>query len=154
MSIVGIGIQLINTILPLLTRKASNTNHPYKKLFYREIRENLKVLQDKDRVGYGDFIVDELSNSAILEAIRNDVKFNRLKKRKLPAEVMETYGFTRFSDWPLEKLIMSIDEKISDLKRWHHRFPSICDAPINFTARLNNLDRQLQYLSLVLVGMP
>ena len=132
-----------------LTVKAKN-NTIIKKQLIREIRDNLKLLEHRNRKGIDrKALIDKLSNSSIISAITENYQFNYLarKQRITPAVASQLPKTKKYLNWDAEHFISSIDEKISSLKNLPDLFPDFAKAPVNLTLRLNNLYFQLILLS-------
>ena len=145
-----LGYDAFKEIIRFLTKK-SETRNVLKRNLFREIRDNLKLLEHFDKKGI-DFskIILNLSNAAIEQAINKDFHFNNLSKAKLTEAYLHEERGRKYIGWDCDKLLMSIDGKISELKKLPNIYKDISDAPLNPKLRLSNLLYQLQLLSMLI----
>jgi hypothetical protein len=132
-----------------LTLNAQNKNAT-KKLLIREIRDNLKLLEHRNKPGVDrTVLINKLSNSSLLKAISVNYNFKVLaKKQRITEAIFNRLPKARkYHNWDAEQLINSVDEKITAIKTLPDLYPELGNAPINLTLRLDNL-----YLQLVLIS--
>lgn len=132
-----------------LTLKAQNKNAT-KKLLLREIRDNLKLLEHRNKTGVDRFaIIIKLNNSSLLKAISENYNFKNLaKKQRITKETfLRLPKAKKYHNWDAEGLLNSIDEKIVAIKNLPDLYPNLENAPVNLTLRLDNL-----YLQLILIS--
>lgn len=132
-----------------LTLKAQNKSAT-KKLLLREIRDNLKLLEHRNKSGVDRLaLIKKLNNSSLLKAISENYNFKNLaKKQRITKEILlRLPKAKKYQNWDAEGLLNSIDEKIIAIKSLPDLYPILENAPINLTSRLDNL-----YLQLILIS--
>ncbi len=120
------------------------------KLLLREIRDNLKRLEHRNRKGVNrSKLIEMLSNEQYLKAVSANFNIRRLAKgNRIDSKVIRDIPSARkYLDWDLDQLLNSIDGKIVGLKELPGLYDSLETAPVNLTSRLNNL-----YILHVLAG--
>lgn len=132
-----------------LTDKARSKNS-LSKLVIREIRDNIKRLEHRNKEGVNrEKLIEMLSNERYLDAVSSGYNFNRLcGNQDVDAELIKTLpSAKKYQGWKMEQILNSIDEKIVSLRELPSLYSSLEASGLNITARLNNL-----YLLLVLAG--
>jgi hypothetical protein len=132
-----------------LTDKSKNKSILLKMLL-REIRDNLKRLEHRNKPGVNRRkLIDMLENESYLKAVSENFNFNKISKEIIvDKKIQESMpNAVKYSGWNVEQLLNSIDEKIVSLKDLTKLFDNPDEAPVNLTARLNNLYTLLLLLS-------
>lgn len=132
-----------------LTEKAK-TRNATKKLLIREIRDNLKLLEHRNKQGVDtEALISKLSNTVFLKAISENYNFKSfVKKGRITAAIYSKIPRAKkYENWDADKLIGSIDEKIASIKIIREIYPNLKTAPVNLTYRFDNLYLQLVLLS-------
>ena len=134
-------------VYKFLTLK-SKSNIVYKRMILREIRDNIKRLELRNRKGVSlNVLISKLQNENIVNAMEDNFNFNRLAgEAKLEITDQLPDRMNKYLDWDCKRLVYSIDEKITSLKDIPDMFPGEEGKGINVMARLNNL-----YIQCILV---
>jgi hypothetical protein len=135
-----------------LTQHSRGSN-VLKSLLIRELRDNLKRLEHRNRADVNrKALIEKLENQNILRAISEGFQFNKLAKdqqiddgivNKIPQSI-------KYKNWDCNQFITSIDEKITSLKDLPGLYSDLENAPINLTLRLNNLHLQCLLVTLLI----
>jgi hypothetical protein len=110
------GIGPLKDILTFLS-KEGKTNDILKKQVLRELRNNLNIFHNAylNNVS-ADTMIEMLGNEAIIDAVKNNFKFKKLKAGTIePYHVFDDRN-KKYIGWDAEKLVDKIDEKIEELK--------------------------------------
>lgn len=110
------GIAPLDNLISFL-HKQSKTNDVLKKQVLMELRNNLNVFKNASLNEVSpDTVIDLLSNEAILDAVKNNFAFKKLKAGSIePYHVFDDRN-KKYIGWTAERLIDKIDEKIVELK--------------------------------------
>lgn len=143
----------ISTIKELFTffNERSRTADRLKKNILRELRDNIKLLEHRNKEGVQvNVILQTLSAKAISEAYQQNYNFNQLSDglHKLPANLISHKQQEKYIGWTPEKFMENIEGKINDLRNLPVLYPDLSKAPILLHVRLDNL-----YYQLVLFGL-
>lgn len=138
----------IRAIIKGISKKIGYTKDPVKAAILRELRENLKVLSHRDKMGITrQDLINELSNEAVSAADKMDYDFRKLRRRRPHklTEKMFPKSTNKFLGWTAKEMVLGIDSKIYDLQFLSKKY-NVNDrtiSEINITARLNNLNYQI-----------
>ncbi len=146
----GIGVSGFKDLFQYLTNR-SKTKDVVKNNVLREIRDNMKLLEHRDKEGVNiPALINNLSNVAIEAAYSDNFNFNKLAPKKLMTEelLLSKKRQKDYVGWDVEKFIYSIEGKIKDLKNIPNLYPDIIAAPVNLTLRFDNLFYQLVLLAI------
>jgi hypothetical protein len=127
----------------------SRVKNTTKRLLIREIRNNIKRLEHRNKNGVNrKFLIDKLENNSIINAIEEGFSFNKLAPKQLVDDkiVFHFKPAKRYIGWDANKLLNSIDGKIVSLKELTELYDENGLESVNLTLRLNNL-----YIQLILV---
>ena len=138
-------------IYKFLTSKAQS-NNIHKKMIIREIRDNIKRLELRNRTGVNlNLLIQKLDNTSLVKAMENNYQLNKVAGNiKIEPDDCVSDKFTKYIGWDAEKLLNSIDGKLVALKDILDIFPDLNRSGINITTRLNNLYIQYILVSLLL----
>lgn len=144
-----LGIESLKDLFNYLSNKSKGKDILMNELM-REIRDNIKLLEHRNSDGVNaSAIIERLSNSAIIEAYKQNFSFNKLAhKKKLDAKLALNKSQIKYAGWDAEKFIYSIEGKIKDIKNLPLLYTDLKSAPINLQVRLDNLFYQLVLLTL------
>jgi hypothetical protein len=120
----------------------SNVNNITKRLIYREIRNNMRRLEHRNKKGVNlNVLINRLENTSTLKAIQEGFDFRKLAPKMVINELIldKIPAANRYRGWRADKIISSIDEKLVAIKDLTEIYPDLYKAPINITKRLNNL---------------
>lgn len=135
-----------------LTQK-SQVKNVTKRFLIREIRNNLKRLEHRNKQGANKYsIIQKLENESIVRALSEGYNFNKLvSRREVTADLAEKLkNAKRYIGWDAERIVNSIDEKIVSLKEIVEIYEAENIEQINITSRLNNLFTLLLLLTLLM----
>lgn len=143
----------ISTFYSYLTKR-SQTNNIHKKLVFREIRDNLKRLQNRNKRNLKmDQLILSLKNEAYTNAILNGFDLNSLATNKqtvVTESILIKKRNSRYLGWNCERLLDSVDAKIVELKDLVSYYDSLDQSTNNFTLKLNNLYYQILLLVILI----
>jgi 3',5'-cyclic AMP phosphodiesterase CpdA len=145
-----IGVTSFKDLFEYLTDR-SKTKDVIKNALLRELRDNLKLLDHRDKKGVNiNAIIDGLTTSATEDAYKNNFNFNKLiaKNKKLPAELILNKRQEKYIGWDCKRFIYSIEGKIKDIKNLPRLYSDLAQAPINLNVRMDNLFYQVLLLVL------
>src|SRR5258706_12147375 len=110
------GIGPLKDLLTFLN-KEGKTNDIVKKQVIRELRNNLNIFHNAFLNNVSpETMIDMLGNEAIVDAVKNNFKFKKLKAGTIePYHVFDDRN-KKYIGWDAEKLVDKIDEKIEELK--------------------------------------
>jgi hypothetical protein len=129
----------------------SKVNNITKRLIYREIRNNMRRLEHRNKKGVDIIVlINKLENISISKAIEEGFDFHKLAPKMIINEpiIDKIPAANRYRGWGADKIIFSIDEKLIATKDLTELYTDLYKAPINLTKRLNNL-----YLLYVLLAV-
>ncbi|MGB1247754.1 MAG: hypothetical protein ACPG4Z_02630 [Chitinophagales bacterium] len=130
--------------------KQSNTSNIHKKMVFRELRDNLKRLENRNKKNVKlEKVIASLDNSAIKKGFEEGFDFNNLtgsKKNIVTIDIVFKKRNKRYLGWNAEKLIDSIDSKIVELKDLISYYDKLEDSNNNFPLKLSNLYYQILLL--------
>jgi hypothetical protein len=135
--IFGSGFELYD----FLSKKARVRNTT-KRLLLREIRNNLKRLEHRNMEGASkNLIIQKLENESVLAAIQVGFDFKKLAPgKKVDSSIAENFKpAKKYIGWNSDKIMLSVDEKITNLKELIEIYDSANVKNLNLTSRLNNL---------------
>jgi hypothetical protein len=135
-----------------LTQK-SQVKNVTKRFLIREIRNNLKRLEHRNKQGANKYsIIQKLENESIVRALSEGYNFNKLvSRREVTVDLAEKLkNAKRYIGWDAERIVNSIDEKIVSLKEIVEIYEAENIEQINITSRLNNLFTLLLLLTLLM----
>ena len=143
----------LNTIKDLFTwlSDRSKSKDVIKNNLLREIRDNLKMLEHRDKEGVNlKALIEGLNASAIADAYVNNYKFDELSegKKQLEQQLVFNKRLEKYIGWDAGRFIYSIEGKIKDLKNIPNLYADISKSPLNITVRLDNLYYQLLLLAI------
>mgnify|MGYP007078092555 FL=1 len=145
------GVGGLKDVLKFLAERARSKD-VIKNALLREMRDNLQLLSHRNNATLDvKALIAQLSARAMAEAFSANYTFKKLaNNKKVPATLILNDRQKRYVDWDAERLVVSIEGKIHDLKNMLIIYPNIFKAPVNLTARLDNLYYQLLLLSLLI----
>jgi hypothetical protein len=143
----------LNTIKDLFTwlSDRSKSKDVIKNNLLREIRDNLKMLEHRDKEGVNlKALIEGLNASAIADAYVKNYKFDELceGKKQLDQQLVFNKRLEKYIGWDAARFIYSIEGKIKDLKNIPNLYADISKSPLNITVRLDNLYYQLLLLAI------
>jgi hypothetical protein len=142
------GIGPLKDLLTFLG-KEGKTNDVLKKQVIRELRNNLNIFHNAYLNNVSpDTMIELLSNEAIIDAVKNNFKFKKLKAGRIePYHVFDDRN-KKYTGWDAEKLIDKIDEKIEELKNIKKMNKgSVENAKNNISLMLSNLYYRMKLLA-------
>jgi hypothetical protein len=129
--------------------KKSESNDVHKKQLLRELRNNLIVFENAFTNNINaDIIIDNLSNEAVKQALKDNFNFHKIRPGKITAKDILDERNKKYLGWTSEKLVDKIDEKIEELKtikRLNNN--SVQHAKNNITLMLGNLYFRMKLLA-------
>lgn len=135
-----------------LSQKSKSRNAT-KRMLLREIRNNIKRLEHRNRKGVNRHIlIQKLENTSLIAALDQDFSFNKLcpGQKVNPAMLTQFAPAEKYAGWDANRLMNSIDEKIVQLKELSELYSPEGIKAINLTQRLNNLFAQLLLVSVLI----
>ncbi|MBK7444106.1 MAG: hypothetical protein IPL12_09180 [Bacteroidetes bacterium] len=126
-----------------------------KNALLREIRDNLKMLEHRDKEGVNiKALIEGLSANAIADAYVKNYKFDEMSegKKLLDKQFILNKRQEKYIGWDVARFIYSIEGKIKDLKNIPVLYADITKSPLNITVRLDNLYYQLLLLAIFISG--
>jgi hypothetical protein len=142
------GIGPLKDLLTFLS-KEGKTNDVLKKQVIRELRNNLNIFHNAYLNNVSpDTMIELLSNEAIIDAVKNNFKFKKLKAGRIePYHVFDDRN-KKYTGWDAEKLVDKIDEKIEELKNIKKMNKgSVENAKNNISLMLSNLYYRMKLLA-------
>lgn len=142
------GISTFKDIITYLTDR-SKTKDILRNNLLREMRDNLKLLEHRDKEGVQlSAIIQGLQLTAIDEAYNKNYNFKKLTAEgdRLPVQLILNKRQEKYVGWTADKFIYSIEGKIRDLKNIPALYKDLATAPVNLPVRLDNLFHQLLLL--------
>ncbi|MFI5171258.1 MAG: hypothetical protein ACHQFW_02650 [Chitinophagales bacterium] len=138
----------IGTIKELFTflSDRSKSKDIIKNNILREIRDNLKLLEHRDKAGVNILaLIDSLSFANVADAYLKNYHFSKLvdHNKLLDKKFILNKRQEKYIGWDASKFIYSIEGKIKDLKNLPNLYTDINSAPINLSVRFDNLYYQL-----------
>ena len=109
-------IDELRNILSLLSTKSKSKNI-HKKLIIRELRDNIKKYINvfKNKLS-NDLLIDNISNTEIKNAIKDNFNFNKLTRGTISENLIKEPRNKKYIGWTAAKLTDKIDEKTEELK--------------------------------------
>ncbi len=142
------GIGPLKDLLTFLS-KEGKTADILKKQVLRELRNNLNIFHNAylNNVSQ-DTMIEMLGNEAIVDAVKNNFKFKKLKAGTIePYHVFDDRN-KKYIGWDAEKLVDKIDEKIEELKIIKKMNKgSVEDVKNNTSLMLSNLYYRMKLLA-------
>ncbi len=135
-----------------LSQKSKSKNAA-KRMLIREIRNNIKRLEHRNRNGINRLmLIQKLENASLLAALEQDFSFNKLcpGQKVNPSSLAHFSPAEKYAGWDADRLMNSIDEKIVQLKELSELYTNEGINAINLTLRLNNLYAQLILVSVLI----
>ncbi len=135
------GIGTLKELFTFLSDR-SNSKDIIKNNILRELRDNLKLLEHRDKSGVKLMaLIEGLQFVMINEAYNKNYKFDKLldHNKRLEKQFILNKRQEKYIGWDAEKFIYSIEGKIKDLKNLPNLYADITNAPINLPLRLDNL---------------
>lgn len=142
------GISTVKDLFQFLADRSKSRDR-IKNALLRELRDNLKLLEHRDKDGVNIMaMIDGLSANAIAEAYAANYKFDVLCEgpKKLPAALIKHKQHEKYVDWHVERFMYSIEGKIRDIKNLPKLYTDLSKAPVNLSVRLGNLYHQMLLL--------
>jgi hypothetical protein len=142
------GIGPLKDLLTFLS-KEGKTNDILKKQVIRELRNNLNIFHNAYLNNVSpDTMIELLGNEAIIDAVKNNFKFKKLKAGSIePYHVFDDRN-KKYIGWDAEKLVDKIDEKIEELKNIKKMNKgSVEDVKNNISLMLSNLYYRMKLLA-------
>ena len=143
-----LGVDSVKELFTWLTER-SKTKDIIKNNLLREFRDNLKLLEHRDKENVNLLaLIDKLSSASVEEAYKKNYNFNKLTDTdiKLPALLVLNKSQEKYVGWDVKRFIYSIEGKIKDAKNLPVLFPDLKTAPLHLPLRLDNLFYQLLLL--------
>jgi len=142
------GIGPLKDILTFLT-KEGKTNDIIKKQVIRELRNNLNIFHNAYLNNISaDTMIDMLGNEAIVEAVKNNFKFKKLKSGSIASYHVFDDRNKKYIGWNAERLVDKIDEKIEELKNIKKMNKgSVENVKNNVSLMLSNLYYRMKLLA-------
>lgn len=145
------GVGGLKDILKFLAER-SRSKDVLKNALLREMRDNLQLLshRNNDTIDIK-ALISKLSALAIAYAFKQNYLYKKLaNNKKVTHSLILNDRQKRYIRWDAERLVVSIEGKISDLNNMLVIYPDVMKAPVNLKARLDNLYFQLLLLSLLI----
>ena len=142
------GIGPLKDLLTFLS-KEGKTNDILKKQVIRELRNNLNIFHNAYlNTVSADTMIEMLGNEAIIDAVKNNFKFKKLKAGTIqPYHVFDDRN-KKYIGWDAEKLVDKIDEKIEELKNIKKMNKgSVENVKNNVSLMLSNLYYRMKLLA-------
>ncbi len=138
----------ISTIKDLFTflSDRSKSKDIIKNNVLREIRDNLKLLEHRDKEGVNILaLIESLAFENIADAYKQNYQFSKLldHNKLLSKKFILNKRQEKYIGWDASKFIYSIEGKIKDLKNLPKLYNDITQAPINLSVRFDNLYYQM-----------
>lgn len=133
-----------------LTQKSKSKNKN-KRLLLRELRDNMKRLELREKRGVNhELLISHLQNEQLEESMNNGFDLNSLAKGTFVDKEIVNMSphFQKYLGWDCEKLMLGIDGKIVALKELFKLIEDVEKSNINVKQRLGNL-----YVQCVLVSL-
>ena len=92
-------------------------------------------------------VIDQLSNTAIKEAIKGGFDFNKVKKGKITAKHVFDERNKKYIGWTCARLFDKLDEKIEELRTIKKLYPNIEDSKRNVSVMVANLYFRMRLLA-------
>ena len=142
------GIGPLKDLLTFLS-KEGKTNDIIKKQVIRELRNNLNIFHNAflNNVS-ADTMIEMLGNEAIIDAVKNNFKFKKLKAGTIkPYHVFDDRN-KKYIGWNAERVVDKIDEKIEELKNIKKMNKgSVENVKNNVSLMLSNLYYRMKLLA-------
>lgn len=148
MGYIDSGIGGFKDLFTYLTAK-SKTRDIHKNAVLREIRDNIKLLEHRDKTGVNiQALIEGLSATAIEQAYTANFNFKNLADhhKSITAEMILNKRQEKYIGWNCKKIIYSIEGKIKDIKNIPKLYSDLSQAPVNLPVRLDNLFFQMVLL--------
>ncbi|MBK7038328.1 MAG: hypothetical protein KBF42_03760 [Chitinophagales bacterium] len=135
------GIGTIKELFTFLSDR-SKSKDIIKNNILRELRDNLKLLEHRDKEGVNiKAIIDGLQLTSVGEAYKQNYNFDKLldHNKKLEKHFILNKSQEKYIGWNADKFIYSLEGKIKDLKNLPILYTDITKAPVNLSLRFDNL---------------
>ena len=135
------GIGTVKDLFTFLTER-SKSKDIIKNNILRELRDNLKLLEHRDKDGVNKkAIIEGLQLTAIADAYKQNYHFNKLHDhtKTLEKHFILNKRQEKYIGWNADKFIYSLEGKIKDLKNLPALYSDISNAPVNLPLRFDNL---------------
>lgn len=134
--------------------KRSDTKNVDKKFVFRELKTNLKRLENRNKKNVKlEKLIESLENEAIKTAMKSNFDFNDLAHKKnvvVTEEILLEKRNRRYLAWNCERLIYSIEGKIEVMRDSLSYFDDIKNSNSNYSLKLNNLYFQILLLVILI----
>ena len=140
-------LSVLKELIPFLSKESKTVNIT-KSLLLRELRDNFKVLMyAHEKNADIRLVIDQLSNTAIKEAIKGGFDFNKVKKGKITAKHVFDERNKKYIGWTCARLFDKLDEKIEELRTIKKLYPNIEDSKRNVSVMVANLYFRMRLLA-------